>query len=587
VPAPRRASPAPLTPHDRALVLLRTDPEFGTVPVDHATLADEVARGEEELYRRLHPELRDVARAREVARRNVADGVLIAVVAAAVIIAVEGRRSRWLTALGAVAEPAALTAVLLLLLVVAASAGYRMRARVTRVRRAEERLEVRLATELRALLRQIINDPRACDRTWLDKFDTTSAPALVDLAGDAAIPSTAYAHLRDVVAGQDASAVAVVGWRGGGRTTLIERLLSDPGLSVCGVYVQATRNPDELVGRVYDRLLKAAREWLRDGHAAGPVLPYQLARMLRVQRRRLEFARTVVRIRAVRLAWAKLGVDRSGQVTEQERERTQAAWLDQLRDLLVDLHLHTGRPIVVCVDGLDAAAGESAVVETIGILRHLFRTRGIHVVVSVPAEALPVRAASGRTVREVVEESFEAVVRVPDLTLDGSRTLLARRATGFPAPVAMFCHAWSGGNPRALIATALACVSHRRSAGRPLTTAEVVDRVLADAVVQGVEAALADARRDADDVEPLLAVRAGLAGEVRGYAGLTVPPGPLASCLAVAATTSRFFHAPRTVVQWREPDTARLVELLAQARAAVALSGEEVRRHLSQIPIPD
>jgi hypothetical protein len=187
------------------------------------------------------------------------------------------------------------------------------------------------------------------------------------------------------------------------------------------------------------------------------------------------------------------------------------------------------------------------------------------------------RGPSKRAVEEMIRRYTERV-DVPALSLPDARTLLARRMSGFPPLAALFCHAWSGGNPRDLLRVAEACIDQRRAAGGSPAVPGVADRVL--------RADLAGRAEAARDEHPgdfgWSGLRTGLDAAPATYDRLPAPPGELGGLLLVAAHLSRHLASPPA------PGTSvQAVETLAEARrAARDQSRDEVATILARLPEP-
>ena len=146
--------------------------------------------------------------------------------------------------------------------------------------------------------------------------------------------------------------------------------------------------------------------------------------------------------------------------TERERERTRPELAAALRRVMRDYADCSRRHerIVICIDELDKLADPADAVNVVNELKDLMHVRGVHFVISVSTDALNSFALRGVPLRDAFDSTFDEIVGVARLTVAESVEILSTRAVGFPRPLSMFCHAWSGGLPRDLLRTARSSV---------------------------------------------------------------------------------------------------------------------------------
>jgi Cdc6-like AAA superfamily ATPase len=174
-------------------------------------------------------------------------------------------------------------------------------------------------------------------------------------------------------------------------------------------------------------------------------------------------------------------------------EITHAEMVAELRDFLRDyVRAAQLRRIVIAIDELDKLAEADSLVAAINGLKDLFHIEGTHFVVSVSTDALDNFALRGVPARDAFDSSFDTIVSVRRLQATQSIALVDARSTGFPAPLVLFCHAWSGGLPRDLLRAARACIE--TYANRESTTQDALVRNLVREAVAGALASYARSR---------------------------------------------------------------------------------------------
>jgi len=162
------------------------------------------------------------------------------------------------------------------------------------------------------------------------------------------------------------------------------------------------------------------------------------------------------------------------------RTLTRSDLVVELRNLLrLFADTNPGKRLVVCIDELDKLDSPDHLVEIVNELKDLFHIQGVHFVVSVSTDALESFERRGLPSRDAFDSAFDTIVETEWLTPEESLEVVSARAAGFAPPIAMFCHAWSGGLARDLLRTARAAVElQRRNADRPVTVGEIVTHIV-------------------------------------------------------------------------------------------------------------
>lgn len=140
-------------------------------------------------------------------------------------------------------------------------------------------------------------------------------------------------------------------------------------------------------------------------------------------------------------------------------DRTHAELVSELRRFLRDYRRAADLDrVIIAIDELDKLSKPSDLVDAVNGLKELFHIEGTHFIVAVSTDALDSFALRGVPARDAFDSSFDTIVPVRRLNTSQSLAVLGSRAAGFPVPLALFCHAWSGGLPRDLLRTARTCV---------------------------------------------------------------------------------------------------------------------------------
>lgn len=160
-------------------------------------------------------------------------------------------------------------------------------------------------------------------------------------------------------------------------------------------------------------------------------------------------------------------------------------FLQQLHQVAPDLRL------VIAIDELDKLHQVQDLIDIVNDLKDLFHIEGTHFLVAVSTDALDAFAARGVPARDAFDSSFDAVLEVDRLTPTESVDVLRSRAVGFPPPLALFCHAWSGGLPRDLLRSGRNCVERYASlTSSKHRTDEIVRQVMDSDITAALRAIL-------------------------------------------------------------------------------------------------
>jgi Cdc6-like AAA superfamily ATPase len=234
-----------------ALSLLRDrDEEFRALPEQHRDLADEVGRRRKVLAARLSGPLGRLSAARVAATVTALFSFWVSfavflVAAAGGIVSLGTGAPLWV---GGVLGG----------LVFAAGAGLvtlvpEARKRWNARREAAEILAEEFKDAVAELLREIILERTAEEKAWGSTFDSRIAPKLVGIGIDQAISSSSYTEIETFVSEHSTSAIGIAGPRGVGKSTLMDKLISDRRRDSVGVRIPAPKRyePGALVRLVH------------------------------------------------------------------------------------------------------------------------------------------------------------------------------------------------------------------------------------------------------------------------------------------------------------------------------------------------
>lgn len=178
-------------------------------------------------------------------------------------------------------------------------------------------------------------------------------------------------------------------------------------------------------------------------------------------------------------------------VQKTSMEKTRSDLVRMLRRLLTETHYDTGKRIIIAIDGLDKLSDPREFTGIVNDLKELFHLRGVHFLVSVSSHALDSFDLRGVPGRDVFDSAFDSIYEFGPMRVSQSIDVLRGRSTGFPIPLALFAHAWSGGLPRDLLRCARGCkeASARLGEDKP-ETARIVQEVLRRDVTKALDAFL-------------------------------------------------------------------------------------------------
>ena len=335
--------------------------------------------------------------------------------------------------------------------------------------------------------------------------------------------------------------------------------------------------------------------------------PARTARELCLQQ--LEFLRWSATLEAsatTALKVAGSGFDGLNRLSRTERELTHAEAVRALKEFIEQLVDRGEKSVIICVDELDKLADPHDAIEAINGMKDLFRIPHGHFVLSVSTDAMHSFAARGVPVRDVFDSAFDTIIPVGQLTIDESRTLIARRARDFSAAAVMFCHAWSGGHARDLIRTSRSCVESRHALrdGEEPTVAGLARRVLHSDLSEVVDATIAKLCGEDDALAAAMlyhvlafqeAIEAGgttlhevveastFPGRVRAASSeaqrLAAALEPYAR---IAGLCEHLFSIPRDPGGWQSEPVREAVTALADARWSLGSHPQEIDRRLKR-----
>ncbi|WP_037559387.1 P-loop NTPase fold protein [Spirillospora albida] len=358
-------------------------------------------------------------------------------------------------------------------------------------------------------------------------------------------------------------------------------------------------------------LVGVGHAWSRLQNRARPSPPPQtVAELCRRQWEELRWSVATEASAVTSLKVAGSGTEGTDRLTRTQRTLSRAESVQALRDFIESLVRLGGKPVVVCIDELDKMARPEDAVDAINGIKDLFHIPGAHFVLSVSTDAMHGFAARGVPVRDVFDSAFDTIVPLGPLTFTESHTLITRRARNFSGAVALFCHAWSGGNARDLIRTARSCVEHRAllAEGEEATVGRIAGLVLRADLREVVDATVERLRAEggavpASALDGILAFRESLETDGRALhatvdaalqadllpAGDAAPVSEarrLAAALPpyarLAALCDRLFERPRPPSEWQSAAMLDAVAALADVRCSLgrhpAVIEERLRR---------
>ena len=122
-------------------------------------------------------------------------------------------------------------------------------------------------------------------------------------------------------------------------------------------------------------------------------------------------------------------------------------------------------PVVIAIDELDKMSSPDAAERFLNEVKAIFGVANCYFLISVSEDAVASFERRGLPFRDVVDSSFDEVLRVGYLSLADAEALLAKRVVLLPKPFAALCHALSGGLARDLIRTTRALFDQRELSG--------------------------------------------------------------------------------------------------------------------------
>jgi hypothetical protein len=165
--------------------------------------------------------------------------------------------------------------------------------------------------------------------------------------------------------------------------------------------------------------------------------------------------------------------------TRRRRARSHPDLVDDFRRMLSEFSNEPdAASFVIVVDELDKLSTRDELIEAINGLKDLFHLPNVHFLVSVSTDALASFEERGFDTRDAFDSAFDSIVLVERLIPDESVRIVSARAPGFPIPLALFCHAWSGGLPRDLLRTARRCVEMQRRASTALPAIVIIRQIV-------------------------------------------------------------------------------------------------------------
>ena len=311
--------------------------------------------------------------------------------------------------------------------------------------------------------------------------------------------------------------------------------------------------------------------------------------------RALDYSATHQRLSKNSFAVKLFTMEDHDQLELAERELTHPELVLKFKNFVSSFIRTSPRQIIVALDELDKMEDGEDAVAFVNSIKDLLHIQGVHFLVSVSEDALHNFSLRGVPVRDVFDSSFDSIIPVQRFTAEESKNLLKSRVVGFPDPLALFCHAMSGGVPRDLIRVARECVRVRKESG----SAVPVDRVVriqvsrqARLICEALAATMRreqqpvappffealPAMREAGDAAALVAAIEEVVQRIRVHlVGEYSQSEDAAVYLSCLATICAYFGVPRTNASWqRERDagtSVRVAETVAEALDALRVDG--------------
>ncbi|MEU8950784.1 P-loop NTPase fold protein [Streptomyces sp. NPDC048489] len=303
--------------------------------------------------------------------------------------------------------------------------------------------------------------------------------------------------------------------------------------------------------------------------------------------RALDYSATHQRLSKNAFAFKLFTMEDHEQLDLAERELTHPELVLKFKNFVSSFIRTSPRQIIVALDELDKMEDGEDAVAFVNSIKDLLHIQGVHFLVSVSEDALHNFSLRGVPVRDVFDSSFDSIIPVQRFTAEESKNLLKSRVVGFPDPIALFCHAMSGGVPRDLIRVARECVRVAKESGSSVPVDRVVRsevgrqaRLVCEALAarmrqeqKPVTTAFFEAlpaMRAAGDTTTLVAAVEEVVQRIRIHlVGEYSPAEDAAVYLSCLATICGYFGVPRTNASWqRERDagtSVRVAETVAEA----------------------
>lgn len=198
--------------------------------------------------------------------------------------------------------------------------------------------------------------------------------------------------------------------------------------------------------------------------SGGPIDPFgadlaKIAADAEQRLRRLRYLQVLSAEAAVGVS--RLGVTMGSRRTRQLAEQvlTLPELTSECRDLLGSIaQLWERRDInpavVIGIDEVDRIADPADVERFLNGIKAMFDVPGCRYLVTVSEEALAHLERSVTEVKDVLDSTFDEIVRLEPFSLRQAERLLQQRVAGFPQRLVDLCYVLSGGLPRDLVRTA-------------------------------------------------------------------------------------------------------------------------------------
>jgi Bacterial PH domain/KAP family P-loop domain len=486
-------------------------------------------------------------------------------------------------------------------------------------------LQKQLASSAQRTYEEILNDFKAIAsglslelRQSADPMLQLSvAPTMIELESARVQPFASFKDVIEFLESHRTSAVGIGGHRGIGKTALLRWIKYEMEPSWVVVYVSAPAVYDaaDFMRTIFivtaKEVIQKYSVVLRVGWLTSFIDPFrQLSNERRLGRLSQQALNSITGTRSDQLttetgiAGKGITVQRGRQSTWTQREWSHPELVAAFKEYLEQYRLWGGRPIAITIDELDKLSKADEAIAAINGLKDLFHIPNTHFVVSVSEDALRRFAMRGVPFRDVFDSAFDTIVKLDVPSPDEAWEMLARRSGEqqvFPKPVALFCYAWSGGVPRDIIRVARACVNVRNRRGHPTGADELAPQIIRKDVADIVDDTINAINETAEvsSIDGLLVLQDQLRDEpssleavletynikdtASGKAKDAVILKRISKYVEIGATTSKFFSNSIYDLYAAHPEQVLcVVEDLARAKAALAMSTAEAEWHLSR-----